>query len=129
MGYIIICWPESQELMELDGFRENCSLINGERGLDIYGSCAYLVDKDWYDEYVNAPFVKDDDDMDNDEDEDYDDEDYDNEDEDYDDEDYDDEDELQIVYDDDLIELGFLDEEDEYEDDEDEDRDDEEYAE
>ena len=100
MGYIIICWPESQELMELDGFRENCSLINGERGLDIYGSCAYLVDKDWYDEYVNAPFVEDDADMDNDEYEDYD-------------------DELQIAFDDDLIELGFLDEEDEYDEDED----------
>ena len=107
MGYIIICWPESQELMELDGFRENCSLINGERGLDIYGYSAYLVDKDWYDKYANAPFVEDDADMDNDEDEDYDDEDYDNE------------DELQIVFDDDLIELGFLDEEDEYDEDED----------
>ena len=102
MGYIIICWPESQELMERDGFRENCSLINGERGLDIYGYSAYLVDKDWYDEYANAPFVEDDADMDNDEDE-----------------DYDNEDELQIAFDDDLIELGFLDEEDEYEDDED----------
>ena len=100
MSKIIICWPDSQELMELDGFRENCSLINGERGLDIYGSAAYLVDKDWYDEYVNAPFVEDDVDMDNDED-------------------YDNEDELQIVYDDDLIELGFLDEEDEYDEDED----------
>ena len=97
MGYIIICWLDSQELMELDGFRENCSLINGERGLDTYGSSAYLVDKDWYEEYANAPFVEDDED-----------------------EDYDNEDELQIVYDDDLIELGFLDEEDEYEDDEDE---------
>ena len=96
MGYIIICWPESQELMELYGFRENCSLINGERGLDTYGYSAYLVDKDWYDEYANTPFVEDDADMDNDEDE------------------------LQIVYDDDLIELGFLDEEDEYEDDENE---------
>ena len=96
MGYIIICWPESQELMELDGFRENCSLINGERGLDTYGYSAYLVDKDWYDEYADAPFVEDDED-----------------------EDYDNEDELQIVYDDDLIELGFLDEEDEYDEDED----------
>ena len=95
MGYIIICWPDSQELMERDGFSENCSLINGERGLDIYGSCAYLVDKDWYDAYADAPFVEDDED-----------------------EDYDNEDELQIVYDDDLIELGFLDEEDEYDEDE-----------
>ena len=95
MGYRIICWPDSQELMGLYGFRENCWLINGERGLDTYGSSAYLVDKDWYDEYADSPFVEDD------EDEDYD-------------------DELQIAFDDDLIELGFLDEEDEYEDDEDE---------
>ena len=39
------------------------------------------------------------------------------EDEDYDDEDYDNEDELQIVYDDDLIELGFLDEDEDDEED------------
>lgn len=97
MNSIIICWPDSQKLMGLYGFRENCWLINGERGLDTYGSSAYLVDKDWYDEYADAPFV------DNDEDE-----------------DYDNEDELQIVYDDDLIELGFLDEDDEYDEDEDE---------
>ena len=80
--------------MELYGFRENCWLINGERGLDTYGSSAYLVDKDWYDEYADSPFVEDDE---------------------Y--EDYDDE--LQIAFDDDLIELGFLDEEDEYDEDED----------
>lgn len=94
MNSIIICWPDSQKLMGLYGFRENCWLINGERGLDTYGSSAYLVDKDWYDEYADSPFVEDD-------------------------EDYDDEDELQMVFDDELIELGFLDEEDEYEDDED----------
>ena len=103
MGYIIICWPDSQELMELDGFRENCSLINGERGLDTYGSGAYLVDKDWYDKRTNAPIVEDCVDVDNDDCVDVD----------------DNEDELQIVYDDDLIELGFLDEEDEYDEDED----------
>lgn len=94
MNSIIICWPDSQKLMELYGFRENCWLINGERGLDTYGSSAYLVDKDWYDEYADSPFVEDDE---------------------Y--EDYDDE--LQIAFDDDLIELGFLDEEDEYDEDED----------
>ena len=94
MNSIIICWPESQELMGMYGFRENCWLINGERGLGTYGSSAYLVDKDWYDEYADAPLVEDDDN-----------------------EEYDNEDELQIAYDDDLIELGFLDEEDECEDD------------
>ena len=60
MSKIIICWPESQELMELDGFRDNCSLINGERGLNTYGSSAYLVDKNWYDERKNTPIVEDD---------------------------------------------------------------------
>lgn len=104
MSKIIVCWPESQELMELDGFRENCSLINGERGLDTYGSAAYLVDEDWYDEHSNDPFVEDNDDIDNDEDE-----------------EYDDDCELQTVTDWELIELGFLDEDDEYEDDEDDD--------
>lgn len=90
MSKIIICWLESQELMGFDGFRENCSLINGERGLDTYGSSAYLVDKNWYDERTNAPIVEDDEN-----------------------EEYNDDCELQIAYDTELIELGFLDEDDE----------------
>ena len=93
MSKIIICWPESQELMGFDGFRENCSLINGEKGLDIYGSSAYLVDKDWYDERANAPIVENDEDDENEE--------------------YNGDCELQIAYDTELIELGFLDEDDE----------------
>ena len=92
MSKIIICWPESQELMEFDGFRENCSLINGERGLEVYGSSAYLVDKDWYDKRTNAPIVEDCVDVDNDDCE------------------------LQIAYDLELIELGFLDEDDDEDD-------------
>lgn len=103
MSKIIICWPESQELMEFDGFRENCSLINGERGLDVYGSSAYLVDKDWYDEWANAPIIEDDDiDIDNDNENEYDDNDC----------------ELQHAYDWELVELGFLDEDDDEDDDE-----------
>lgn len=90
MSKIIICWPESQELMEFEGFRDNCSLINGERGLDTYGSSAYLVDKNWYDERKNTPIVEDDEN-----------------------EEYNDDCELQIAYDWELIELGFLDEDDE----------------
>lgn len=48
MGYVVVCWPESQMLMENEGFFENCTLINTERGLEAYGSSAYLVDEDWY---------------------------------------------------------------------------------
>ena len=86
MSKIIICWPESQELMGFDGFRENCSLINGEKGLDTYGSSAYLVDKNWYDEHTNVHDEN---------------------------EDCNDDCELQIAYDTELIELGLLDEDDE----------------
>lgn len=53
MGYEIVCWPESQMLMEKEGFYDNCSLINSERGLEEYGSSAYLVDKDWYQKFIN----------------------------------------------------------------------------
>lgn len=53
MGCVIVCWPESQMLMEKEGFYDNCSLINSERGLEEYGSSAYLVDKDWYQKFIN----------------------------------------------------------------------------
>lgn len=67
MGNVIVCWPESQMLMEKEGFYENCSLINSERGLDVYGSSAYLVDEDWYQKFINGELsdaVYDDDDAD-----------------------------------------------------------------
>lgn len=47
MDYKVVTWPESQDLMEKKGFREHCELINSEKGLDMYGSSAYLVDKEW----------------------------------------------------------------------------------
>jgi hypothetical protein len=49
------------------GFFENCSLINSIRGLEEYGSSAYLVDKDWYQKFINGELsdaVYDDDDAD-----------------------------------------------------------------
>lgn len=54
MEYEIVCWPESQMLMEKEGFFENCSLINSERGIEEYGYSAYLVDKDWYQKFING---------------------------------------------------------------------------
>lgn len=85
MSKIVITWPESQMLSELNGFRENCSLINGDIGLEVYGPCAYLVDKDWYDN-AEEPIDEDD------EDDDF------------------SEVELKHCYDDELFDLGFLDE-------------------
>ena len=43
--YIVITWPESQDLMDKEWFNE-CELINSEYGQDKYGSSAYLVPKE-----------------------------------------------------------------------------------
>ena len=67
MGYEIVCWPESQMLMEKEGFYDNCSLINSDRGLEEFGSSAYLVDKDCYQKFINGELsdaVYDDEDID-----------------------------------------------------------------
>lgn len=47
MFYEVITWPEVQELMELDGFRENSYLINDEKGMEDFGSSAYFVSVNW----------------------------------------------------------------------------------
>ena len=36
----VVCWPESQMLMELDGFEENSYLVNDDMGLHEFGSSA-----------------------------------------------------------------------------------------
>lgn len=46
--YIVVTWPDVQELMEVEGFRKNSYLINDEKGMDDFGSSAYFVDKEWY---------------------------------------------------------------------------------
>ena len=46
MGYVLVDWPDSQELMELDGFENHSSLAD----CDEYGQCAYFVDEDWLNE-------------------------------------------------------------------------------
>lgn len=45
--YIIVEWPESQELMEQEWFDE-CVLINDETMLDKVGNSAYFVPKHLY---------------------------------------------------------------------------------
>lgn len=46
--YIVIQWPEIQEFMEIEDFRENSYLINDEKGLEDFDSSAYFVKYDWY---------------------------------------------------------------------------------
>lgn len=49
--YIVIQWPEIQDIMELEGFRDNSYLINDEKGLKEYGSSAYFVNTKWLDKF------------------------------------------------------------------------------
>lgn len=46
--YYVIKYPESQELQDLEGFDDNAFLIEDEKGLEIFGSSAYFVNKEWY---------------------------------------------------------------------------------
>lgn len=39
----IVTWPEIQDYMTIDNFRENAILINEEPFVDIVGSSAYFV--------------------------------------------------------------------------------------
>ena len=49
-GVDIMTWPESQDLMEMPDWEKNTWLINDEEGLDLFGSSAYIYNKDWYEE-------------------------------------------------------------------------------
>jgi hypothetical protein len=45
--YTIVTWPESQEIMEWEGFTENSELISDDETLALYGSSSYRVYTDW----------------------------------------------------------------------------------
>lgn len=49
--YEVVCWPDVQHLMDMDGFDENSYLIDDEKGLDDFGSSAYFVDSQWLTEH------------------------------------------------------------------------------
>jgi hypothetical protein len=50
MKYIVIEWPESQYLYDIEGYRNHCYLINDSYGIEKFGSSAYFVEEDWYNE-------------------------------------------------------------------------------
>lgn len=47
--YVLVCWPESQILMEQEWFDE-CILMNDENHLQEIGSSAYFVPENKYNE-------------------------------------------------------------------------------
>lgn len=50
--FIIVPWPESQELMEEELFKEHSYPINDIRGLDDYGPISFFVEEDWYNRII-----------------------------------------------------------------------------
>jgi len=46
--YIIVVWPEIQDLVGLEGFAKNTHLINDDQGVEEHGSSAYFVKQVWY---------------------------------------------------------------------------------
>jgi len=50
--YILVTWPQSQELMEQEWFDE-CILMNDENHLDEVGSSAFFVPEDRYAKFIN----------------------------------------------------------------------------
>lgn len=46
--YIVVQFPESQELMCKRDFNKHSYLINDEDGLRDFGSCAFFVEEKWY---------------------------------------------------------------------------------
>lgn len=47
-NFIPITWPEVQELMTHNDFRDNAVLITDGKLYQKYGSSAYLVNNEWY---------------------------------------------------------------------------------
>jgi hypothetical protein len=45
---VIVTFPKSQSLGDKKGFFENVELINSDKGIELYGGGAYLVNKEWY---------------------------------------------------------------------------------
>ena len=45
--YIVIIWPYSQSLAELDNFFEHSFLISDDTGIEVFGNSAYFVEERW----------------------------------------------------------------------------------
>lgn len=43
----IVVWPDIQEYMVIEGFRENAMLINEKPFINLVGSSAYFINSNW----------------------------------------------------------------------------------
>lgn len=56
--YVVVTWPDSQELMELKDFDENCHLINDDNGIDFFGSSAFFVNLLWLEKTLREKHLR-----------------------------------------------------------------------
>ena len=54
MEKVVVSFPNTQGLENKDGFLENVELINSDKGVELYGFGAYLVNKEWLEKVENG---------------------------------------------------------------------------
>lgn len=54
MEKVVVSFPNTQDLENKDGFLENVELINSDKGVELYGFGAYLVNKEWLEKVENG---------------------------------------------------------------------------
>ena len=54
MKYLLVEWPEIQQLMDKSDFNEHTCLVNDESWVDQYGYSSYFVEEDWLKENKDA---------------------------------------------------------------------------
>ena len=48
-SFVVVSWPESQDLCEYENYTDYCTFIMG----DELPCCSYLVNKEWYSKLLN----------------------------------------------------------------------------
>lgn len=56
--FIVVTWPEVQELFELEGWRENSLPINDMPIYSQYGSSSYMVRESWLRKQEGKPSIE-----------------------------------------------------------------------
>ena len=51
---VVVTYPTAQEIENKEGFFENVELINSDKGIELYGAGAYLVNSEWMTKVMNG---------------------------------------------------------------------------
>ena len=53
-SFVVVSWPESQDLCEYENYTDYCTFIMG----DELPCCSYLVNKEWYSKLLNKELCR-----------------------------------------------------------------------